>query len=338
MPSDRFQGSQRGGGRQLAAHLLNDKDKDSNDHIAVEELRGFVAQDLKGALDEMRAVAKGTRYRQFMFSLSLNPPRNARVGLDTLLSAADRAEAALGLTGQPRAIIVHEKEGRRHAHVVWSRIDPEQMKAINLPHFKNRLRDLSKELYLENAWELPDGHKTNGWKSRLNFSLAEWQQARRLDLDPREIKQIFRESWEVSDNLASFHDALEERGFTLAKGHRPLRCAGTHGEAFSLSRWSGLKSKELTGKLGEPDALPSVEDARADTRKRLTAELRGHIRQDREASGRNWNRSWRKRASRSRRNARSACAWKRVCANGKTARPRSVRDASGAACPASWIC
>jgi hypothetical protein len=97
--------------------------------------------------------------------------------------------------------VIHEKNGRRHAHVVWSRIDPDAMKAINLPHFKNRLKDLSKELYLEHEWTLPDGHKENGWKNPLNFTLAEWQQANRLGLDPREIKQVFREAWDRSDNL-----------------------------------------------------------------------------------------------------------------------------------------
>jgi hypothetical protein len=60
---------------------------------------------------------------------------------------------------------------------VWSRIDAEAMKAINLPHFKNRLCALSKELYLEHGWILPEGHRENGWKNPLNFTLAEWQQA-----------------------------------------------------------------------------------------------------------------------------------------------------------------
>jgi Relaxase/Mobilisation nuclease domain len=79
-----------------------------------------------------------------------------------LATAAERAESALGLKDQPRAIIIHEKNGRRHAHVVWSRIDPEQMKALNLPYFKNRLSELPQDLYLEHGWELPEGHRTTG--------------------------------------------------------------------------------------------------------------------------------------------------------------------------------
>ena len=36
----------------------------------------------------------------------------------------------MGLTDQPRAVIFHEKNGREHAHVIWSRTDTEQMRAI----------------------------------------------------------------------------------------------------------------------------------------------------------------------------------------------------------------
>lgn len=181
-----LKGSQRGGPRQLAAHLLNDKD---NDHVTVQDIRGFVSENLAGAMAETVAIAKGTRCRQPVFSLSLNPPKDANASIAQLMDAAERAEVALGLGGQPRAVVVHEKNGRRHAHVVWSRIDADAMKAINLPHFKNKLKSLSKEIYLEHGWSLPDGHKENGWKNPLNFTLAEWQQANRLGLDPGRLSR-----------------------------------------------------------------------------------------------------------------------------------------------------
>jgi hypothetical protein len=91
-------------------------------------------------------------FKQYLFSLSLNPPPNERVSVDTFEAAIERTEQKLGLYGQPRTIVFHEKEGCHHAHVVWSRIDVENMKAINLPHYKLKLRDMSRELYLENGW------------------------------------------------------------------------------------------------------------------------------------------------------------------------------------------
>ncbi len=276
-----LKGSQRGGAADLARHLMNALD---NDHITLHELRGFVAEDLRGALAEAHAVSKGTKCSQFLFSLSLNPPKGVDTGLDALLDAAERAEAALGLTGQARAIVVHEKQGRRHAHVVWSRIDAKTMKAVNLPFFKTKLAALSKELYLEHGWELPDGHRTNGWKSPLNFTMAEWQQARRIGLDPREVKQIFQSAWARSDNLASFRAALEESGYFLAQGdRRGFVATDLQGEVFSVARWAGIRTKDLNARLGSPERLPGVEAVQKDLKARMTERLRSFLREDRKA-------------------------------------------------------
>lgn len=269
-----LKGSQRGGPRQLAAHLLNVKE---NDHVLVQELRGFVSEGLYGAMAETVAISRGTKCRQPIFSLSLNPPRDAQASLSDLTAAVDRAEVVLGLVGQPRVIVIHEKEGRRHAHAVWSRIDPEAMKAINLPYFKNRLTELSKELYLENGWALPEGHRTNDWKNPLNFTLAEWQQAKRAGLDPREVKQIFKEAWERSDNLATFRHALEERGYYLAKGRR-IVATDLFGEVLSVARWTGVKTEDLTQRFGRKgDNLPSLSEVRDDLRKKEYEGLREHV-------------------------------------------------------------
>jgi hypothetical protein len=272
-------GSQRGGTRQLAAHLL----KPENDHVLVHELRGFMATDLTGAMTEAHALAQGTRCRQSVFSLSLNPPKGVNLELDEFVRAADRAEEALGLKGQQRAIVIHEKEGRRHAHVVWSRIDTERMKAINLPHFKLKLNSLSRELFLEHGWELPKGYRTNDWKNPLNFTLDEWQQAKRRDLDPREIKQALNEAWQQSDNLPSFRHALEERGYFLAKGdRRGFVVLDIQGEPLSLSRWLGVKPKQIEARIGSPEKLPGVDEVKADLETRMRERVEKTLNEHRE--------------------------------------------------------
>src|SRR5688572_24474410 len=130
--------SQRGGGKQLGLHLTR---TDDNEHVEVYEIRGFVSEDIIGALKEAYAVSKGTRCKQFLFSVSLNPPPHERVPVDVFENAIARIEQRNGLAGQPRIVVFHEKEGRRHAHAVWSRIDAETMTARNLPFFKAKLRD-----------------------------------------------------------------------------------------------------------------------------------------------------------------------------------------------------
>ena len=273
--------SQRGGARQLAAHLLNDRE---NDHVTVSETRGFIARDLRGALDEAHAVSMGTRCKQFLFSLSLNPPKGANASLDDLVAAIDAAELRIGLKGQPRVVVIHEKHGRRHAHVVWSRIDPVAMKAVNLPHFKRRLAALSKDLYLEHGWDLPEGHRTNGWKNPLNFTLAEWQQAKRVGLDPREIKLVFQAAWERSDNQASFRRALEEHGYYLARGdRRGFVALDLNGEVFAVSRLIHGRTKDVKAKLGDPSRLPSVEQVRAGLEKESAVSARKLLRDRRRA-------------------------------------------------------
>lgn len=270
-----LKGSQRSGAKQLSAHLLNDRD---NDHVTVLEIKGFVSEDLRGALGESHAISKATKCKQFLFSLSLNPPRDVVAGEEDFLKAADEAEKALGLAGQPRAIIVHEKEGRRHAHVVWSRIDPDSLTAINLPFFKQKLTNLSKEIYLENGWRLPEGMRANGGKSPLNFTLSEWQQAKRLGLDPREVKDVFQEAWEHSDSVKAMGNALAERGFFIAKGdRRGFVAVDVQGEIYALPKWIGVRTKEVAEKFGSPEQLEPVEAVKKAVRARVTEKLKSFI-------------------------------------------------------------
>lgn len=270
-----LKGSQRGGASNLSAHLMNERD---NDHITVLEVRGFVARDLHGAFAEAHAISKGTKCEQFLFSLSLSPPKDHTGSVQDFIDAINRAEEKLNLTNQPRAIVLHEKEGRRHAHVVWSRIDAKKMTAINMPHFKRKLNDLARELYLDHGWELPNGLRRDGGKSPLNFTLGEWQQAKRLNLDPREIKQSFIDAWHRSDSAKGFQNALEERGYFLCRGdRRGFVAMDTKGEVFSVARMLGVKTKEVNARLGDPQDFQSVEQTHAAIEAKMSDKLHGFV-------------------------------------------------------------
>ncbi len=263
--------SQRAGGKQLAVHLLRD---DDNDHVEVHQIRGFAAADLKGALREAYAISRGTRCRQYLFSVSLNPPETEKVPVAIFERAIDAIEERVGLKGQPRVIVFHEKNGRRHAHCVWSRIEPDALKAVNLPHFKLKLTDISRELYIEHGWKMPDGLVKSEARNPLNFSREEWQQAQRIGRDPRTIKEIFQDCWAISDSLIAFRNAMEARGFYLAKGDRRGFVAVDHnGEIYSVSRWTGIKTKDVTARLGDPDKLPDVEEVKAQIAAKVAEKL-----------------------------------------------------------------
>ena len=263
-----LKGSQRGGGKQMAIHLLN---AELNEHVNVHEVRGFIASDVLGALNEAYAVSKGTQCKQFMYSLSLNPPQDQKVPISVFENALERIEKKLGLEGQPRVLVFHEKEGRRHAHCVWSRIDIERMKAINMSHDHRKLNSISKSLYLEHRWDMPKGFQDRNHKNPLNYTRAEWQQAARIGRRPSDIKKDMQECWAISDNKLSFETAMKEYGYYIAKGDKRGHIAvDIHGEVYSLSRQLKIKKDDLNNLLGKPETLPSVSQVKSKISGRLS--------------------------------------------------------------------
>ncbi len=253
-----LKGSQRGGASSLAAHLLNAKD---NEHIEVAAINGFIADTVEGAFQEVHAASLATSCKQFLFSLSLSPPEEAVVSNQDFCDAIDQAINCLGLAGQPSVVIYHEKNGRRHAHLVVSRIDGEKLKSINLPFYKERLCELSRELYLAHNWQLPKGHLDRVLGDPLSYSLEEHQVAKRVKRDPKELKWLLRDCWEKSDSKAGFMAALNEAGFQLCRGdQRAFVAVDSEGNVYSLSRWLGVKTKQIMLRLGNPDELPVIEE------------------------------------------------------------------------------
>ena len=162
-----LEGNERGFGTELAQHLLNPRD---NDHVTIHAIDGFVADDLFGAFVEAEAVSGATQCQKYLFSLSLNPPIGEDVSVETFERTITETEKRLGLVGQPRAIVFHEKNGRRHAHAVWSRIDRSQMKAINLPHYKRKLTQQAYEIFLEHGWDMPEGFRDAQKRDPFNYT------------------------------------------------------------------------------------------------------------------------------------------------------------------------
>ena len=65
-----LKGNQRAGGTDLATHLMNAFD---NERVEVAQIRGTVADHLHGAFAEYEALAAGTRCKEPLYSLSVNP-------------------------------------------------------------------------------------------------------------------------------------------------------------------------------------------------------------------------------------------------------------------------
>src|SRR3546814_12700370 len=107
------------------------------------------------------------------------------------------------------------------------------MTAKPLPFFKTKLRDIAKELYLENGWKMPEGFRDSSLRDPRNFTLDEWQQAKRAGLNAKQIKATIQECWAMSDNGPAFAKALEERGLRSEE-----RCVGKGGGGWGKVRGS----------------------------------------------------------------------------------------------------
>ncbi len=228
----------------------------------VHDVSGFMADDIRGAFEEVEALAKGTRCQKPLFSLSLSPPKDANASAKDFEKAIARTEKALGLSGQPRVIVFHEKgEHRdRHCHVVWSRIDATQMKAIPLPFNRLKMRDVSRELFIEHGWDVPRGLINTQERNPLNYTLEQYQQAKRSGRHAEDVKADLQAAWATSDTRASFEHALQDKGFRLARGDRRGFIVVDHqGEVMSLPRWLGVKTKAVRERLGSEKDLSDVE-------------------------------------------------------------------------------
>jgi hypothetical protein len=271
-----LKGNQRGGGQQMAAHLMNSYD---NERVEIADVRGAVAQDLSGAFAEWAAEARGTKCTKFLYSLSLNPDQSqGHLTREQYLELLERTERSLKLVGQPRAVVFHEKRDehgvlREHCHAVWSRIDTDKMKAVQIAHDRLKLRTVARDFARDHGLELPDGMKPGKNANKFNNrakqeNLGERQQKERTGISKAQRMADIATCWKETGNGAAFMQALEAKGYFLARGdQRTYVVIDLHSEVYSLSRQliGVAKDKELKNRLaGYPlDKLPDVESAQA---------------------------------------------------------------------------
>ena len=280
--------SQRGEGQDLATHLQNAFD---NEYVEIADLRGAVARDLHGAFAEWEVCAHAmTGCRNYLYSLSVNPdPSQGQLTRAQYLDYIDRAEAKLNLSGQPRAIVFHIKEGREHCHVVWSRIDAEHSKAVHQAFDHQKLMMVTRQFARDHGLLLPDGMTQDAGRERgkkRSLSLYEKHQQDATGLTKEERISQVTEAWRRSDNARAFVKALEDLGYVLATGKRPYVLVDLYGEMNALPKLIDdrtVRTKDLRAFLERdfpPESLPSVDEARA-----LVAQHRQAIEDFKKAQG-----------------------------------------------------
>lgn len=256
--------SQRGGGQDLATHLMNAYDNEVTELV---HLRGAIAPDLHGAFKEWQVQAEDlTRCQKYLYSLSINPdPRQGPLTRDQYIDYIARTEKSLGLEGQPRAIVFHEKHGREHCHVVWSHIDALNGKAVHLAFDHDKLMRITRDFARDHGLRLPPGYEKSQEKGQE--TLYDREKQRQTGLSREDHMRAVTQAWQQSDSGTAFVRALSAQGYLLANGKRPYVLVDLYGNTHALTRLiddKAVKTAQVRAFLAKdfpPEGLPTVDEA-----------------------------------------------------------------------------
>jgi hypothetical protein len=262
-----LKGNQRTGAADLATHLSNEYD---NTRVELAEIRGTVADDLHGALADFAGIARATRCKKPLYSLAINPAEP--LSREQYLAAIDHIEGKLGLSGQPRAVVFHVKNGREHCHVVWSRIDVGSMRAVPMSHDRMKLRTCARELAHAYGLPLPAGLAEDRGDARFektrDVRFAEKAMAEASGITPEQRRSTVTAIYRSSDTAETFRAGLERAGYILAQGERRAYVVVDRaGHVHALARQiDGARRRDVKARLASVPAetLPTVEAAKAE--------------------------------------------------------------------------
>lgn len=262
-------GGSRAAPRRLAAHLLR---TDTNGRVSILELQS-PHENLPDTFRDWQFLAGATRGTKGLYHANIDPHAAYPMTEDQWRRAADILEKELGLEGHPRTIVLHEKKGRQHIHVVWQRTNIDTLTLASDSWNYRAHEKASARMEEEFGHEpVPGKHAKRDRKRQADppsaaFDHGEWQEAERSGVDPRARKDAVTALYTQSDSGKAFQAALESDGYLLAKGdRRDFVIVDQRAAVHSLGRQvRGVKAKELRAFMADIDreALPSVEQAKA---------------------------------------------------------------------------
>lgn len=228
-------------------------------------MRGFCADEIAGAMQEMDAIGKASECEKYVYHASINPSLSDHLTEEQMLQAVDILERHLKLQDHQRVIVSHEKDGREHYHIAWNRVDPETMKAVTMSHNYRAHEQAAREIERTFDLEQTNGRHTGGGpEPERGPKQWETDRGRRTGVDPRELAKHVQELWGEALDGQDFKKELENYGYLLARGDsRAFLVVDHNGDLHSLARRLGLKAAEVRAGLSDidPAQLMSAEEA-----------------------------------------------------------------------------
>lgn len=234
-----IRGKLRGNGSQLANYLLKKAD---NENVRLLVIQGTVHDtDLNKSLVEMSLTSELTKSDKGLYHVQICPAYGEDKSMTDAdwLRAADILEQETGYVGQKRALVIHHKNGKAHAHVVWERYCHD--KEIMLPNHFSRLAQNRARMTME----------------------KEFSHMRTPERNPNrpEMKSFLTNAWLQTSDAGSFMSAVSKNGYVIAAGtQRPYMVVDNTGRSFDLVRQlSAVKTKEVRERFKETKLIKEKE-------------------------------------------------------------------------------
>jgi hypothetical protein len=288
--------SQRGSPRQLAYHLMSEKE---NEKVVFSGQRGLLSETILDSLDDMELISYASpRCEKHLYHISMNPSEEMDDEQWELAWELYEEEFALGEL--PYIEVTHTKpDGRLHKHRVYSRIDVDTGTAVQLSftrirnekvarvleyyfqhpltvgkHNRAVMNHLKQEGYEEVLQWLEEGNASHEDRPAAATSPSEHQQQKRTKMPVEEVKHDLKTAYEQTDNGHAFEVAIVAKGYLMARGdRRDIVIVDEVGGVHSPRRRLGVKAKELRAKWSDItlEHLPTVEQVKEarDERRRI---------------------------------------------------------------------
>lgn len=252
-----IRGNSRSNARQLSHYLLAKKDNEAIRILDVDGQLNPNAEDLHRSIYLMGVSAELTKSEKGLYHAQINPAigEDAAMNDDHWLQASDILGKQLGLENQRRAIVLHTKKGRTHAHVVWERYDHEKQRMVS-DSFSRLAQDRARK--------------------EMEAVFGQAQTPHRNKHRP-ELKASLTNLWKQTGTGAQFVKAARENGYIISEGsgRSVYVVVDENGRSYDLTRQlQGVRLKDVRQRLrseslmGEKDAIAYMRKAQNDKQER----------------------------------------------------------------------
>lgn len=257
----------QGEGDALARHLM----KPENDEVLVIPARGLGSPNIRGQIQELRALSLGGRTDKPIYHLHVDPedliPDNAGARARWWFLF----EREFGLTQQPYCGVEHYKRDRRHEHRVYSLVRPSGQ-VVDLAHDFVRREKVSRIVEfefgapavrskharaIERALREDGRHDVADWLAASGTLEAECPVARatpqerlieeRTGVPLDDLRAAALAAWQASSDGEGFLAALRARGLDLRQGRSGPVVVDRTGTAHLATRLIGAAARRQDG-------------------------------------------------------------------------------------------